>query len=1109
MLLRWSRPFIGLFYVIFLIRTSFVKGEKCGHPAVPANAKLALSSESLDPGTIATYTCDDGYELFGSPTSTCSASGVWQGELPFCGTNVALRRPANQSTSVRGGVASNANDGDKVTVHDGKKCTETMKEVSPWWQVDLLRAYPIRVVRITTRGCCGQQPLQDLEIRVGNSSSDLQRNPLCAWYPGTLEEGVTKTFSCARTLIGQHVFIQLVGVEGSLSLCEVEIFTTAEFSNDRCATKGTASEVGLAAFDRMCYEFNTGKGGSFEEARSACRSKPGGDLVHGFRGVHNTFLLAELERRKPTLKTQLVWIGAHKEPGFTQRTWKWVNGDVIARPAWGKDQPNNYNGEQNCVVLDGGSNWLWNDVGCNLDYLHWICQHKPPSCGSPDKNLNTTIVGKEYSINSTIEYKCPEGHKLVGDPVRQCSPAGFWSGVSPRCKYVECGQINGTEHGSVTLVNNRTSYGAIARYSCDMNYTLVGEENRTCGDDGNWSGIQPQCLFDWCPDPPQGEGATVELSGKRAGSTATYSCKPGFILFGQKMLTCSLGGDWSGKAPTCKYVDCRDPPGVDNGRYVLLNGTTTHGSVVEYTCEQDHWLEPPDRSRLTCLRDAKWSSDPPSCELITCPEPDIPEDSYVVGYDFNVHSKIEYHCEPGFILKGRQTLQCTTQGEWDGEPPVCQYVDCGKVPPIPYGSVSYTNSTTYLGSEVSFSCSKNYRLVGSPKRTCLETKQWSDSLPRCEEIRCREPVLAEHAILSVTGNDRLYGRTLIRTADSATSVATYKIGALVKYRCERGYKIEGDPLSTCEDNGKWSGQTPQCIYVECEVPVAPAHGKFTLASNATYYGAVVLYECDENFELDGFARRLCLDNGTWSAETPVCREVVCKEPEKDGGVIVQVSTFSIGGVAHYSCPKGHIMQGNSTRICQKKGTWSGYIPNCIPVDCHMPPSIENGRIIVMNDSTTYNSGAEYHCIPQYQRIGPYLRKCMEDGTWSGDEPRCEMTSAPSTESQTLGLTIGIGAGVLLFLLLILGIIYLRLRKETPVKNTENIEGALRKEDQNAAVMSYSNLTDGQGQNIYENIHEPEEMYDAPYEETSHYEPSPISRRSNGGATVTINGVALR
>lgn len=51
-----------------------------------------------------------------------------------------------------------------------------------------------------------------------------------------------------------------------------------------------------------------------------------------------------------------------------------VLGEVVQKPSWGKDQPNNYNGEQNCVVLDGGRNWLWNDVGCNLDYLHWICQ---------------------------------------------------------------------------------------------------------------------------------------------------------------------------------------------------------------------------------------------------------------------------------------------------------------------------------------------------------------------------------------------------------------------------------------------------------------------------------------------------------------------------------------------------------------------------------------------------------------------------------------------------------------------------------------------------------------------------------------------------------------
>lgn len=143
--------------------------------------------------------------------------------------------------------------------------------------------------------------------------------------------------------------------------------------------------------------------------------------------------------------------------------------------------------------------------------------------------------------------------------------------------------------------------------------------------------------------------------------------------------------------------------------------------------------------------------------------------------------------------------------------------------------MEYVNDTTYLGSEIRYSCVRSYRLNGVPKRHCLENKQWSDSSPKCEgmqdvtlnfvflqvnvsEIRCPEPVLAEHSILSVTGNDRMYGRTLIRTAESTNvGASSYKIGALVKYRCERGYKVVGEPLSTCEDTGEWSGDVPQCV----------------------------------------------------------------------------------------------------------------------------------------------------------------------------------------------------------------------------------------------------------------------------------------------------------
>lgn len=72
------------------------------------------------------------------------------------GTNVAFRKPTNQSTTVRGGDASHGNDGDSSTEHDGKRCTETQSEPSPWWKVDLLKSYSVKVVRVTTRGCCGK-----------------------------------------------------------------------------------------------------------------------------------------------------------------------------------------------------------------------------------------------------------------------------------------------------------------------------------------------------------------------------------------------------------------------------------------------------------------------------------------------------------------------------------------------------------------------------------------------------------------------------------------------------------------------------------------------------------------------------------------------------------------------------------------------------------------------------------------------------------------------------------------------------------------------------------------------------------------------------------------
>lgn len=126
-----------------------------------------------------------------------------------------------------------------------------------------------------------------------------------------------------------------------------DIFVDSEFSPERCAAPDLNADTVLATFSRTCYEFHVTRGENFDKARQICQSHGrkflyqsqnhyqnviyflsliGGDLMHDFRGPSQDYVLSELDRRKAELRTQLVWIGAQKEPGFTSRVWKWVNG---------------------------------------------------------------------------------------------------------------------------------------------------------------------------------------------------------------------------------------------------------------------------------------------------------------------------------------------------------------------------------------------------------------------------------------------------------------------------------------------------------------------------------------------------------------------------------------------------------------------------------------------------------------------------------------------------------------------------------------------------------------------------------------------------------------
>ena len=59
--------------------------------------------------------------------------------------------------------------------------------------------------------------------------------------------------------------------------------------------------------------------------------------------------------------------------------------------------------------------------------------------------------------------------------------------------------------------------------------------------------------------------------------------------------------------------------------------------------------------------------------------------------------------------------------------------------------------------------------------------------------------------------------------------------------------------------------------MDCGSPEETAHGTVTLPGNATYLSSYAQYICQPNFKLEGYERRMCLENGSWSGSPPNCK----------------------------------------------------------------------------------------------------------------------------------------------------------------------------------------------------------------------------------------------
>lgn len=56
---------------------------------------------------------------------------------------------------------------------------------------------------------------------------------------------------------------------------------------------------------------------------------------------------------------------------------------------------------------------------------------------------------------------------------------------------IGCEDLSDPANGNVRVTSTRI--GAVATYSCNSGFTLIGKENRVCRPNGEWSGTAPTC----------------------------------------------------------------------------------------------------------------------------------------------------------------------------------------------------------------------------------------------------------------------------------------------------------------------------------------------------------------------------------------------------------------------------------------------------------------------------------------------------------------------------------------------------------------------------------------------------------------------------------------
>ncbi|XP_076145380.1 sushi, von Willebrand factor type A, EGF and pentraxin domain-containing protein 1 isoform X2 [Alosa pseudoharengus] len=601
-------------------------------------------------------------------------------------------------------------------------------------------------------------------------------------------------------------------------------------------------------------------------------------------------------------------------------------------------------------------------------------------CAPPKPIKNGFVEGMDHKFGVTIFYSCFPGYQLVGQNHLTCEEHG-WSSTVPACVPTDCGlppHIDFGDYKKLADPNSELSgegsqddkltdgasladmsffHGTAIVYRCHAGYEMSGLVVLVCQEDGTWNGTAPTCIPAECSVPPSPEHGSVTVTDTALGSLVEYSCEEGYELEGQSVRQCIAGRQWSDTPPVCKLVSCGDPGDISGG--TVKGDSYSYLSVIHYECHSGYTLQ--GGATRTCQADGKWDGEETRCAAVSCGAPVIPNGVIVKGKEYTFNKKLEFSCEPGFMLKGTSFTTCLANGTWTQATPACYPADCGQPPAIANGRVT-GNDYGYL-SEVRYECNEGYSLTGSSLRVCKDDALWDRPPPRCNIITCDPPEDISHGYLNGS---------------------SFNFEDVVEYICFQGYQVVGNQFLRCGADGFWVGSVPECRPCECTPPVLKSGAVLGRDHNC---GDRVRYHCDDGYRTLGPIEAVCEKGGIWSPGVPICSRGRCPPtPPEVQNAVIQGGSATPPETLTYACVPGYQLRGYPHITCER-GRWTAPRLSCEPVSCGAPPYIPNTSTV--GEAFTFGSHVQYSCLDGFElATQTSTLSCQSDGTWSKHSVRC-------------------------------------------------------------------------------------------------------------------------